>query len=138
MDMSSISYEFRKKYTRVKTVIKKIKELEEIATNKAAAKVKAANATETLKAQLAERFPDAEIKFETEWKSNFSGYGRSRRGSGYEIKVFTVILKNGSAMKCRYYDDLSLSIEKTHIVIPKLDAEKDPLKKIEIMNTLTF
>lgn len=138
MDMSSISYEFRKKYTKVKTVIKKINELEESVAFQAAAKVKAANATEQLKAKLATMFPDTEIKFDTEWKNNYSGYRRRRGSSGYEIKVFTVTLKNGSSMKCRYYDDLSLGIERLHVVIPKLDAEKDPLKKLQIMNALNF
>lgn len=140
MDMSSISYEFRKKYTKVKTVIKKINELEESIAFQAAAKVKAANATEQLKEKLAAMFPDAVITFDKEWKNDhfYSGYSRRRGSSGYEIKVFTVTLKNGSSMKCRYYDDLSLSIERMHVVIPKLDAEKDPLKKLQIMNALNF
>lgn len=140
MDLSSISFEFRKKYTRVKTVIKKIQAMEEVAAAKVAALALAASSTAKMEVKLKEMFPDAEIKLEKEWKNDhyYSGY-RSRRGSsGYEIKVFTVNLPNGSYMKCRYSDDLSMSIERMHIHIPALEDEKDPLKKLEILNNLKF
>lgn len=134
MDLRGISYEFRKNYTRVKTVLKKIKELEDEKSAKIVAVEKAKNAKEQMQAKLETMFPDATIKVYEERKSSYSG----RRGSAYTAKMFRVDLKNGSYMEARYYEDLSVSVERMHVSIPKLDNEKDPLKKLEIMNTLNF
>lgn len=125
------SYNGHNKYTRVKGVLKRIKETEAVAAEKIATQAKSVAAKQTMEEKIASLYPTAKATFDNEYVSA-SGYGRRRNSQGYYKKVFTLLFPNGFNVKCQYYDDCSVTLIAQGF---QMDI-KDTFERIDILSSV--